>query len=102
MTVKPSPNEEQQFAQMEFEPRKKVAQVQTERLVLEEEVRLKMLHWMRCPKDGSELLETSLRGVTVDICSTCGGIWLDNGELDVLTQTDKAGVLSSFRKLLQG
>ena len=102
MPVKPSPNEEQHFAQLEFERRKMVAQTQTKRLVLEEISRLKTLHWMRCPKDGSELLETSLRGVTVDICSTCGGIWLDAGELDVLTQTDKAGVLGSFRKLFLG
>jgi hypothetical protein len=101
MPVKPSSKEEEHFAQMEFERRKLMAQTQAAQLATEEQARLKELHWMRCPKDGSELLETELRGVKVDICSTCGGMWLDAGELGAITEADKTGVLGSFQKLFR-
>ncbi|MDP2876801.1 MAG: zf-TFIIB domain-containing protein [Holophaga sp.] len=101
MPVKPSNKEEEHFAQMEFERRKHLANAQAEQLAAKEKAELKVLHWMHCPKDGSELLETTLRGVKVDICSTCGGMWLDAGELNSLTEADKSGVMGSFQKLFQ-
>jgi hypothetical protein len=99
MPIKPSQKEEEHFAQMEFARRKHTAQAMAGQMALEEQARLKELHWMRCPKDGSELLETELRGVKVDICSTCGGMWLDAGELDAMTAADQAGILGRFQKL---
>src|SRR2546428_10420296 len=32
---------------------------------------------MRCPKCGEPLEETPSRGVTIDACLGCGGVWLD-------------------------
>jgi Zn-finger nucleic acid-binding protein len=43
---------------------------------------------MECPKCGSELRKTSYRGIEVDRCSSCDGMWLDLHELDQLE--DKA------------
>jgi len=43
--------------------------------------------WMRCPKCGSELKEENYgANVMVDRCTSqsCGGIFLDGGELDIL------------------
>jgi hypothetical protein len=42
--------------------------------------------WMRCPKCGSSLKELNYGKVFVDRCSsdTCGGIYLDRGELEIL------------------
>jgi len=38
---------------------------------------------MRCPRCEKEILEERERsGVTVDLCPTCRGIWLDRGELE--------------------
>jgi uncharacterized protein len=102
MPVKPSSQENEHFAQVEFERRKQTAQAMVARLAAEEQASLKALHWMRCPKDGSELLETELRGVKVDICSTCGGMWLDAGELDALARADRTGLIDSFRRLIGG
>jgi len=102
MTVKPSPKEEEHFAQIEFECRKVLAQNQVARLAVEERRRLKERHWMHCPKDGSELLEAELRGVKVDICSSCGGMWLDAGELDALSKGNRTGVLDGFQRLFRG
>jgi hypothetical protein len=101
MTVKPSLKEEEHFAQVELERRKMLAQALTSRVAAEERDRLKKLHWLHCPKDGAELLETELRGVKVDVCSTCGGMWLDAGELDTLAEEDRSGVLGSFHKLFR-
>ena len=102
MPVKPSSNEEEHFIQQEFESRKRLAQVIAARLAREEQTRLRELHWMRCPKDGSELKEASLRGVKVDICSLCGGMWLDAGELEALVEGGETGILSRFHKLFRG
>jgi hypothetical protein len=37
---------------------------------------------MRCPNDGSRLVEVERAGVLIDACPECRGIWLDRGELD--------------------
>jgi Zn-finger nucleic acid-binding protein len=34
-----------------------------------------------CPADGTPMTPTDLGGVIVDTCDSCGGIWLDGGEL---------------------
>lgn len=102
MPMTPSSNENAHFTEKEFEIRKKMAQTISARLAEEEQARLKLVHWMRCPKDGSELLEASLQGVKVDICSRCGGMWLDAGELEALTKGPDTGVLSLFQKLFRG
>ena len=37
---------------------------------------------LRCPNDGSRLIELERAGVLIDACSECSGVWLDLGELD--------------------
>ncbi len=41
------------------------------------------MHCVRCKTD---MKKNNLRGVLVDHCSNCDGIWLDEGELDALQQ----------------
>ncbi len=45
---------------------------------------LRTLHWMRCPKCGLALDEIMFRGVKIDKCFGCGGVYLDDGELEQL------------------
>ena len=41
---------------------------------------------MNCPRCKSSVLDEREReGVTIDVCGTCRGIWLDRGELERLT-----------------
>ena len=40
---------------------------------------------MRCPRDKMPLENFELEGVMVDGCSYCDGIWLDNKELQSIT-----------------
>lgn len=37
---------------------------------------------MRCPTDGSRLVEIERSDVLVDACPSCRGVWLERGELD--------------------
>jgi hypothetical protein len=37
----------------------------------------------RCPKCGTVLVERHYKGIEIDQCSRCQGLWLDCGELDV-------------------
>lgn len=41
-------------------------------------------HWMVCPKCGMALREIDLKGIKVDRCDGCGGIFLDKGEAALL------------------
>jgi hypothetical protein len=62
-------------------------QREKERAALEEGAereRLKVLHFMRCPKCGHAMKETQLDGIAVDQCSFCEGLYFDAGELGQL------------------
>ncbi len=37
-----------------------------------------------CPVDDFTLKSESYEGVTIDVCPHCGGVWLDQGELEQL------------------
>ena len=39
---------------------------------------------MNCPIDGATLMMSERKGVEIDFCPQCRGIWLDRGELDKL------------------
>ena len=85
----PIDKEEEYFARIEFEKRRKILEEQERALQEAEKIRLKELHYMRCPKCGMELQEIELRSVKVDKCFNCEGIWLDAGELETLSQMEK-------------
>jgi uncharacterized protein len=37
---------------------------------------------LRCPVDGSRLVQTERAEILIDACPECRGVWLDRGELD--------------------
>ena len=81
---------------------KKRAELDAERLA-QETAQLRELHWMRCPKCGHELVEEERSGIKVDRCGSCGGVFFDQGELDLLLQAEEpAGFLAGLRKRLSG
>ena len=99
--MKPSEKEEEYFAKMEFERKKKIEEEKHKRLAEEEKNRLKKLHYMQCPKCGMELIEIDYKGIKIDECSECEGIWLDAGELDAVAKLEKSGLdkfFSIFKK----
>ena len=99
--MKPSEKEEEYFARMEFEKKKKIEEEKHKRLAEEEKKRLKLLHYMHCPKCGMELIEIDYKGIKIDECSECEGIWLDAGELETVAKLEKTGLdkfFSIFKK----
>ena len=51
----------------------------------------KAAHWMCCPKCGGKMAEKKFENVMIDVCSSCGGMYFDAGELDILIKHEKAG-----------
>lgn len=51
-----------------------------------------------CPNCSSAMTEISRRGVFVDVCPNCRGVWLDGGELEKLLATADAGAAATPRQ----
>jgi uncharacterized protein len=98
MIDKPSEPEAEYFARVEAQKRLDAERKRAAAVATEEKARLKDLHFMHCPKCGTHLHDEILEGVSVDICPSCRGIFLDDGELAKLTERPK-GVLSKVRGL---
>ena len=43
-----------------------------------------------CPRDLTLMEKATRKGVTIDICRKCGGMWLDKGENDKLNKKVKS------------
>jgi hypothetical protein len=96
MPKKPSEKEEEYMARTEYEKLKKIEEEKHSRLKDEEKKKLKELHFMRCPKCGMDLIEIDYKGIKVDKCSECEGIWLDAGELEAVSKMEKTGLDKLF------
>ena len=99
--MKPSQQEEEYIARMEFEKKKKMEEENHKNLKEHEKKKVKELHHMRCPKCGMELIEIDYKKIKIDKCSDCEGIWLDAGELEAVMELEKTGLdklFSVFKK----
>ena len=89
MPVKPTEQEDEYFARLEFERRRKVLDERESQAAAEERQRILAVARGRCPKCGAELIPVPYRGIELDKCSRCQGVWLDFGELDQVVAEDK-------------
>ena len=88
---KPSRNEDEYFVRQNAE----IIKEQRARLDAARAEAARSAHHMKCPKCGHDLIEREFHHVRVDECAKCGGMWLDKGELDMLTHVERGG-LSRF------
>ena len=53
---------------------------------------------MRCPACSNPLIVLELNEIEIDYCTSCEGIWLDSGELELLLEgsAEKDKLLASF------
>lgn len=93
--------EDEYFARIEFEKRKKALEEKQSRMKKEERKQLKKQHWMRCPKCGMEMVEIEFEGIKVDKCSECLGIFFDDGEVDHLIEKNRPGFLSRMSAIFR-
>lgn len=91
-----SPYENEYFVREDAEHKRKLAHDVRLALVEAERQRLRALHWMRCPKCGMEMHEVLYRGMTVDVCFSCNGIFLDEHELSHIQRPESRGVMSGI------
>ena len=90
MTEKPSRNEDEYFVRQEAELLRR-QRADARKADADAERRT---HYMKCPKDGHDLTSQGFHGVTVDVCSHCGGVWLDPGELEIVAKhRDQRGLI---------
>lgn len=99
---KPSRAEDEYFARQELERRKAAAKKTADSMAAGDRQRLKDLHYMKCPKCGMDLSTIEMHGVKVDHCPSCGGVWLDNGEVEQMLNHEAAhGVFSKLSSVFK-
>jgi hypothetical protein len=84
--------EDRYFAQRD---RELIEKLKKEKEAAEEAAQRQQL-LMRCPKCGVQLNTIQHRGVTVEECPSCQGMWLDRGELEILAQRENEGWLTRW------
>ncbi|HXH12023.1 MAG TPA: zf-TFIIB domain-containing protein [Alphaproteobacteria bacterium] len=100
MPVQPSDQEEEAFARLKFERRRKeLADQESLAAEAERQRALEAAHNL-CPKCGAPLVALHCRGVQLDQCWRCQGIWLDYGELDqVLAEEPQQGFFGALKRI---
>jgi len=93
---KPSTSEDEYFVREDAEKKRRMALQAKKDKEAAELRRLRDLHFMHCPKCGLQMQEMKLRGVDVDVCFSCNGVFLDQGELEKLEKQESKGVMSSI------
>jgi len=89
---KKSESEEEYFARIEFERRKKIEEEKQQKMAEQEKERRKELHFMHCPKCGMKLIEVDYKSLKIDRCSACDGVWMDAGELEAAVGLEKGSL----------
>ena len=79
---KPSQNEDEFFARRDAELIKELRAKQEAEATAAE----RKSHHMKCPKCGATLEEREQNHVKVDVCPECHGMWLDQGEVELLSK----------------
>ena len=92
---KPSQNENEYFARRDAEWLKE------QRAKLDAERRAKETS-LTCPRCGAPLGLRQFKGVSLDSCGSCHGVWLDAGELAMLAHESERELLRIARELDAG
>ncbi len=93
---KPSQGEDEYFVREDAEKKRRLALQSKKEKATAELKQLKELHWMHCPKCGMDLHEVRYRGVDVDVCFSCNGVFLEQGDLEHLEKVESRGVMSAI------
>jgi len=87
---KPSRNEDEYFAQQNAELLRK----QREKMEAAAAEAERKSHYLKCPKDGYDLSSSEYHGVQIETCPHCGGMWLDAGELEIVSKEDRPALMT--------
>jgi RNA polymerase-binding transcription factor DksA len=90
-TVKPSHTEDDYFSKEDAEKKRKLAHKVHRDMAVDEAKRLRDLHHGHCPSCGQGMHEVKLRGVPVDICFACNGIFLQAQDVEAFQRQINEG-----------
>ncbi|GIW45484.1 MAG: hypothetical protein KatS3mg077_2766 [Candidatus Binatia bacterium] len=82
------------FAEQDRKLIEKMRQAKAEEM----EAHIRELARMRCPKCGVRLQHVIERGIAVEECPQCRGVWLDHGELEAIAGSEKEGWIARWLK----
>lgn len=94
---KPTKSEDEYFAKEDAEKAKRLKEKLRHEILEEQRKNIKEICHLKCPKCGGDLKEVVFRGVRIDKCNSCNGVWLDNGELAKLAGPGEG---SSLREII--
>jgi hypothetical protein len=94
--VKPSQTEDEYFVREDAEKKRRIALEMKKQLAADQQAALKELHFMHCPKCGMKMQEVRYGKLDVDACFSCGGVFLDKGEMDVIAHPQQKGIMSAI------
>lgn len=98
---KPSQPEGEYFTREDAEAKRLLALKLNREMAQEERDRLRALHFMHCPKCGMEMHEVKLKGLDVDLCFACGGVFLDHSEIDLIARPEQKGIMAAILNWLR-
>ena len=93
---KPSTTEDEYFVREDAEKKRRIALEMKKQLASDQRAALKELHFMHCPKCGMKMQEVRYGKLDVDACFSCGGVFLDKGEMDVIAQPQQKGIMGAI------
>jgi len=97
MSSRPNTNEDDYFARIEFERRRKLARETAAKFLPEERTSLREVPWLRYPTGGSAKAMPDRRGEIVDHGSHDGVIRMNPGELEPLVE-ERTGSSRIFQR----
>lgn len=99
---KPTKTEDEYFAREDAEKAKRLKERLKKELIEEQKGNIRGLCYMKCPKCGGDLTEIIFRGIRIDRCSSCDGVWLDNGELEKLAGPEEKSTIREIIGMFKG
>jgi uncharacterized protein len=92
----PTSAEDEYFAREDAEKKRRIALDVKKAMAAEQQKALRELHHMHCPKCGMKMQEIRYRSLDVEACFSCGGVFLDKGEIDVIAHPQQKGIMAAI------
>jgi len=93
---KSSGTEDEYIAKEEAEKVKRLHDKLREETETRERAEIQASCYMKCPKCGYDLNEVVFRGINIDCCTSCDGVWLDEGELEKLAGSQDESIIGDI------
>ena len=94
--------EDEYIAKEEAEKTKRLKEQLKEQQSQEQREQTKAVCYMKCPKCGADLDEVTFRGIKIDRCLNCDGVWLDEGELEKLAGPENSSRIGNIIQIITG